>query len=39
MLDEVLSINTSTASADKVVSDEVAITHKTRAMAGCQLFY
>jgi hypothetical protein len=39
MLDEVLSINTSTASADKVVSDEVAIKHKMRAMAGCQLFY
>jgi hypothetical protein len=39
MLVEVLSINTSTASADKVVSDEVAITHKTWAMTGRQLFY
>jgi hypothetical protein len=39
MLVEVLSINTSSASADKVASDEIEITHKTRAIAGHQLFY
>jgi hypothetical protein len=38
MFVEVLSINTSTASADKVASDEVEITHKTRAIASRQLF-
>jgi hypothetical protein len=39
MLAQVLSINTSAASADKVVPDETEITNKTRAGARCELFY